>query len=377
MRYCRTIPSPLSFAHVPAAILLAAIAAHSPGEVTAQQPLAWSPLDRAALEGSSYSHYPLGRHNARVQTLHDEIPGGTILNGHAYRRDAIGVRGQIGGLQSDLQVTVSMAPNPAAQASSVFANNIGPNPVVTLPRTVLAFPATDRPSLDPAGTWELMIPYAVPFLVPSAGGTVCVDVEVFGNLTTTGPNRNVSLYLDAHQQFADGRAVQPGFRTGVGCPAPGSTDNCYANLDLWRLANATTEVDVSIRDGVADSGTATTRGFLTMGNSIDGTPWPMRADCPFWSSSEIWFLLPGTMTNTGSYDGTLSNLPLLPPGYRLWCQAGSIDLGNLDMSFSDAVTLVTPPSGSLPIPAMRVANGSNQSATSGSVSASVPVMAFF
>src|SRR5690606_3959418 len=89
-----------------------------------------SPLDRTALEGSSYSHYPLGRHNARMQTLHDDIPGGTLITGHAYRRDAIGVRGLVDGFQADLQVTLSMSPNTAAQASGTFANNTGSNPVV-------------------------------------------------------------------------------------------------------------------------------------------------------------------------------------------------------------------------------------------------------
>lgn len=345
--------------------------------VSAQQPLAVSPGDRAALEGSSYSHYPLGRHSARVQTLHDDIPGGTLVSAHAYRRDAIGVRGQIAGFASDLQVTLSMSPNPAAQASSSFANNVGPNPVVTLPRTVLSFPATDRPALDPAPTFEVLIPYAVPFLVPTGGGTLCVDVEVFGNQTANGPNQNVSIYLDAHQQYTDGRSVQPGFRFGQGCPAPGQTANSYANLDLWRMANGTTEIDVSIRDGVADTGSGTTRAFFTMGLGITGSPWPMRSDCPFWSSSETWFALPGTMTNLGNYDGGLQGLPLLPPGYRLWLQAGSIDLSTVDMAFSDGITLVTPPYGSLPIPCARIANASNQAATSGSVSNSVPVMAFF
>ena len=367
MRHCQTIPS----------VLFLAIVAQLPGELEAQQPVAWSPLDRAALEGSSYSHYPLGRHNARVQTLHDEMVGGTILTGHAYRRDAIGVRGQVAGFQSDLQVTLSMSPNTAAQASPVFASNTGPNPVVALPRTILAFPATTRPALDPTAAWDMMIPYAVPFLVAATSGTLCVDVEIFGNLTATGTNRNVSIYLDAHQQFQDGRVVQPGFRTGIGCPAPGSTNNCYATLDLWRFANGTTEIDVSIRDGVADTGTGTTAAFLTIGNSMAGTPWPARQDCLFWSSAEIWFALPGTMTSTGTYDGTLTNLPLLPSGHRIWCQAGSIDLSSVDMSLSDAITLITPPSGSLPIPAMRIANGSNQAATSGTVSTSVPVMAFF
>ncbi|MGK0157751.1 MAG: hypothetical protein ACI9SE_004734 [Neolewinella sp.] len=349
---------------------LAAITAAASAQVV-------SPADRAGLEGSSYTNYPLGRHSARMQTLHDDVPAGTLIAGHAYRRDAIGVRGMIDGLQSDLQVTLSMSSHTAAQASSIFAANTGANPVVTLPRTILAFPPTLRPTLDPAQSFELAIPYAVPFLVPATGGTLCVDVEVFGNQTSNGIDQNVSIYLDAHRQFADGRAVQPGFRLGAGCPAPGSTTNSYANLDLWRFANNTTELDVSIRRGVADPGTGTTRAFLTLGNNPDGTPWPLRSDCPFWSSSEVWFALPGLMTSTGSYDGTLSNLPMLPPGFRLWCQAGSINLATVDMAFSEAITLVTPPPGSLPIPAMRIANGSNQAATSGSVSSSVPVMTFF
>ena len=336
-----------------------------------------SPLDRAGLEGSSFTHYPLGRHNARMQTLHDDVPGGMLISGHSYRRDAIGVRGLVDGFTSDLQVTLSMAPTPASQASSTFANNTGTNPVVTLPRTIVQFPPTDRPGLDPAPTFELVIPYAVPFLVPAGGGTLCVDVEVFGNQTSGGNNQNISIYLDAHQQYADGRTMQPGFRIGNGCPAPGSTTNSYANLDLWRMPTGTTDLDVAIRNGVADSGNGLTRAFLTMGNNLDGTPWPLRADCPFWSSADIWFVLPGAMTSTGSYDGTLSGLPLLPPGFRLWCQGGSIDLSNIDMAFSDAITLVTPPSGSLPIPVTRVASASNQAASTGSVSAAVPIMAFF
>lgn len=336
-----------------------------------------SPADRAALEGSSYSHYPLGRRSARVQTLHDDIPAGAVLSAHGYRRDAIGVRGVVPGLSCELRVTLSMSPNTAATASSAFANNVGANPVVVLPRQVVSFPSTDRPGLDPADTFELLVPYTTPFVVPPQGGTLCVDVEVFGNVTANGPDQNVSVYLDSHQQFADGRALQRGFRTLQGCPAPGSTADCYAGLDLWRLQSGTTELDVAIRNGVADPGTGTTRAFLTMGTSLDGTPWPLRSDCPFWSSAELWFALPGAMTAGGRYDGTLAGLPLLPPGHRLWCQAGSIDLSTVAMSFSDAITLVTPPYGQLPVPVARVANGSDVNAPTGNVSASAPVTAFF
>jgi hypothetical protein len=91
--------------HHPIAALLPLLLCAAP---PAQQQLAVSPADRAGLEGSSFTHFPLGRANARMQTLHADVPGGMLISGHAYRRDADGVRGTIAGFSSDLQVTLSM-----------------------------------------------------------------------------------------------------------------------------------------------------------------------------------------------------------------------------------------------------------------------------
>ncbi len=369
----RSLPQALWLALPPT--LFAAALLFAAGDAPAQQ--AVSPPDRAALEGSSYTHYPLGRRSARVQTLHDAAPGGATLAAHGYRRDAIGVRGLVPGFACELEVRLSLSPRTAATASAVFADNVGPQEVVVLPRQLLAFPPTDRPALDPAAQYDLIVPYATPFVVPQQGGTLCVDVRVFGNQTATGADQNISVYLDAHQQYADGRARQRAFRTGLGCPAPGSTTNSYATLDLWQMPAGTSELDVAIRHGVADPGTGTTRAFLTLGTAMAGAPWPSRSDCPFWSSAEVWFALPGAMTSAGRYDGRLTGMPLLPPGFRLWCQAGSVDLVTAGLAFSDALTLTTPPLGALPIPAARVANGTDVTAPSGVVSAAVPVTAFF
>lgn len=336
-----------------------------------------SPSDRSALEGNSFTHYPLGRASARVQTLHDDVPGGTLISAHGYRRDAVGVRGSVAGLSCELQITLSLAPHSADNASSTFAANVGANPVIVLPRQVVTIPATDRPGLDPAPTFALILPYAQPFAMPLQGGTLCVDVEVYGNHTASGPDRNVHVYLDAHQQYSDGSTRQRGYRTSSGCAAPGKTAACYAGLDLWRLAAGSTELDVALRNGVADQGTGSTRAFLMLGNTRSTAAWPLRSDCPLHSSAELWFALPGTMTQTGTFDGTLANLPLLPPGIRLWCQAGSVDLTSIAMSFSDAITLVTPPFGQLPRPCARIANGDDVHSPHGSVSSSPPVMAFF
>jgi hypothetical protein len=335
-----------------------------------------SPIDRAALEGSSFTHFPLGRASARMVTLHRDLPGGTVLNGHAYRRDAIALRGQVDAFQCDLEVRIAMSPLTPTTASATFANNLGAGAVTVLPRRVLAFPATVRPTLDPSPTFDLQVPYQTPFVVPAAGGTVCVEVLVYGNQSVAGGNQNLSLYLDAHEHYSDGRSEQPGFRLLTGCAAPGSTTPSTATLSFWRLPTGS-RLDVALRDGVPDDGSGATRAFLLMGTQAGTGAWPTLPGCGFWSSSEVWYALPGLVGSNGAYDGALLGLPQLPPGFRLWCQAGSVNLLTGDLAFTDASTFVTPPTGPLPIPTARVVNSTNVSAATGTVSFAVPVMAFW
>lgn len=303
------------------------------------------------------------------------MPGGVIA-GHGYRRDAAGVRGRVDGLAVELQVTASVVGLNPANASATFAQNRGNNPVVVLPRTWVAVSPTDRPALDPAPAFELSIPWAVPFVMPSGGGTLCLEVEVFGNQTALGADRNVSLYLDAHESYLDGRAEQPGFRLAQGCAAPGSTRDSYATMSLWHRGTSM-EMNVSVRDGVPDTGSGLVRAFLAMGTQLVGMPWPTAPTCTLYSSTELLLPLPGSVTAAGDYDGLLAGLPVLPPGFRLWCQAGTIHLGNGALAFSDASTLITQPPGTLPIPASRVINSTNVAGTTGTVSFAVPVINFF
>jgi hypothetical protein len=335
-----------------------------------------SPTDRAALEGSSFTHFPLGRASARVQTLHRDLPGGTVLHGHAYRRDAIAVRGTVDAFQCELEVRVSLSPLTPTTASTTFASNAGQGAVTVLPRQLLTFPATVRPALDPSPSFELQVPYQTPFVVPPGGGTVCIDVFVFGNQSAIGGNQNLSVYLDAHEHYTDGRSEQPGFRTQAGCPAPGNATPSTATLVYWRLPTAA-RLDVALRDGVADDGAGAARAFVLFGQQLTTMPWPTLPNCRIWSSSEVWYPLPGPLGSTGSFDGSLAGLPVLPPGFRLWCQGGSVDLQTGDLAFTDASTFVTPPPGPLPIPTARIANSTNVGASTGAVSYAVPVMAFF
>lgn len=335
-----------------------------------------SPADRALFEGSSFTHLPLGRADARMQTLHLDVPGGTVITGHAYRREAAGVYGQVVGFQCDMQVTLSMAPHQPDQASTAFAQNVGPNPVVVLPRQLIGLVPTTRPTRDPAPGFDLLVPYATPFTVPAAGGTLCVDVEVFGNVTPSGNDRNFNVYLDAHQLYANGDSEQPGFRYGAGCaPAAGGAAT-YGWFSLWHRGTAL-DLELSLRNGCADAGNALTRVWVALGLQQQLAVWPPRPQCPLYSSNDVWFVLPGSTDGHGDYDGALAGLPLLPGGYRLWCQTGSVDLGNGDYSFGDGVTLTTPMPGPLPIPSCRVANSNDHTALTGALSFAVPVMEFF
>lgn len=357
----RLIPSTLTLA------VLGAAAAH------AQQPL-HSPADRAAFEGSSSTQYPLGRAAMRLQSLHGDVPGGSVLRGIAYRRDAINVRGLIDAFQTDLEVRVSMSPRTPTTASATFATNEGVAPLVVLPRTAVQFPAVDRPLLDPALTAEYAIPWAVPFTVPATGGTVCIDVLVRGNVTAGGTNRNFSVWLDAHELRTDGWNEAPGFRLGTGCAAPGSGTACTSTVSLW-LGPAGSRIDAALRNGVPDDGTGGVVVALALGLSNPLTPLAGRNGCTLFSSGEWWQLLPGSTGPAGDHAASLP-LPALPPGYRLWLQQASLAPASGALALSDGSTLQTPPA-ALPTPTVvRIAHASDPASATGTVSFAVPVVRF-
>ncbi len=335
-----------------------------------------SPADRTFLEGSTSTSYPLGRFNARIQQLHSDPPANlTQIRGHAYRRDAIGVRGTVPSFQVDMEVSLSISPRSPANASRNFADNRGPSPTVVLPRTLLDFPATDRPGQDPARNLDLMIPYPPPFAVPMGGGTLCLETVVYGNQAPAGRDRNFQVRQDAHQLFPDGRNVQPGFRFGQGCTALGASSPGFANFVLTHRGT-TMDLGISARNGVPEDGSNSVWSFLMLGATPFTGPWPFRLDCTQGTSIEIWTVL-GQNDTSGSWDGTLTGIPAIIPGQRFFLQVGSANLQTGALALGDTSAITIPPPGPSVIPVARIANGSNRAAASGTVSFSVPVTLFF
>ena len=334
-----------------------------------------SPADRATYEGSSSTTYPLGRFDARVQQLHADLGAAAMtLNGHAYRRDAVSLRGQVASYQIELSVTVSLSPNTPAQASRTFAQNVGAT-VDVLPRTLVSLPATNRPPQGPASVFELRIPWATPFAYPAGGGTLCLDTTVHGNSGPNGQNANFTPYVDAHQLFNDGRAIQPGYRYGQGCSRPSGGSAASASFELRHLPGGI-DFDIKARGGMATDASGNGVSILLFGFQRAAQPWAVRPNCQMLTSLELFGQLPTPNTATGSWNGTLQGVGALTPGLAFHVQVASGHALN-GVTLSDASDMVVPPLGPMPVTAARIAHGTDRTSSTGTVSLTVPVTEFF
>jgi hypothetical protein len=336
-----------------------------------------SPNDRALYEGSSSTSYPLGRFDARHQQIHADVagPAGMTISQHAYRRDAITERGEVTAFTAEVEVVLSAAARTPDAASRTFADNHGPNPVTVLNRTRLSFPTTTRPGSDPAPTFEHRIPYGIPFQLP-AGAPLCLDVSVFSNLTSRGPNLNFSAYLDAHDLSTDGSVEQPGFVVEVGCPASGSSTPHDARFAFARAADGSLALDVRSRFGVPSTSAAPALTALIVGMGPQPLAWPTRPECRIHPAVDVTWTLPGSNDSSGAWSGALAISPALPAGQRFLVQLASGSPAAGDITFSDTSLVTVPPPGPTVLSAVRIASGSDHSASTGTLSRNVTVVEF-
>ncbi|MCC6671452.1 MAG: hypothetical protein IT458_10345 [Planctomycetes bacterium] len=333
-----------------------------------------SPAERLRFEGNQSTIYPLGRFHARVQQLHGDLPAQPLLlRGQAYRRDATEVRGTILAFQSELSVTLSVTSQAPGQASTTFANNVGASPVAVVPRTRLSFPATDRPGQDPAPEFAHRIPYAVPFPWPGAG-TLCVDITVFGNATNEGNDRNFVPLLDAHDT-GPGRNEQPGFRYGSGCRLGGASGPAGASFTL-RLGGGGLDLEAGLANGMPAQAGITPVNVLLVGATPVALPWPGLPGCTVLTSSELALPLQGTPDARGAWSGVLRGIQGHPAGTAWYLQIASVDTTGGALVLSDASRVVVPPLTAASNGSVRVANGTDRAAPTGTVASQVAVTRF-
>ena len=336
-----------------------------------------SPRDRATYEGSTYTAYPLGRFNARVQQLHADLgTAAKLLYAHAYRRDAAEVKGAIAAFAAELSVSLALSPKTPATASTTFADNLGGASQVVLARTKLNFPSSDRPQIDPSPLFTFGVPYQVPFAYPQGGGTLCIDVTVHGNDAPSGKDRDFLPYLDAHDVFADGRVLQVGFRYGQGCVATGQRNPQYGELAFLHLGS-TLELRVDSRYGLPSDTVNPAFTALIVGYAPAQVIWPKQPSCSLWTTTDHALLLAGTNDASGAWSGTFPGMPVMGAGTTFYAQVASLQPTTGATAFGDGSRLVVPPAGTPGLAAIRVAAGSDRTATTGTLATQVAVVKVF
>lgn len=357
--------------HLAATLWLAALVPTPAGAQTLV-----SPLDRRSLEGSTHTSYPLGRPNCRVQQLHADLgTSARALRGHAYRRDAVTTRGRLAPFRVELEVAISIAARTPTTASRRFADNAGPRPTTVLPRRWVDFPATERPPRAPAAAFAWRIPYVTPFRYPAGGGVLCLDTIVHGNERSGRKHAAFVAYQDAHEQFLDRRNVQPGYRHGQGCPAPGTRTPAQASFLLTRRASDLT-LGIEARYGMPSGAAGAARSVVLFSYRTTKSPWMLRPSCTLLVPLDASAALPGANDARGHWSGVLRSKGLLPDRLVFHVQVVSVDPAG-GSALSDASTLVVPPLGPTRPTTARIAHGTDRTSSTGTVSRVVAVTEFF
>ena len=332
-----------------------------------------SPADRETLEGSASTSYPLGRHDCRLQQMYGDLAGPRTLQGHSYRRDALGTRDLVQGLRTELAVTLSSSSAPPNKIRSRFADNVGARPTQVVPRTWVHLPATKRPPAPPAN-FTYAIPYTRPYSWGGQGSLV-VDSVIYGNLTASGSNRNLSASLDSHRLFANGQNLQPGYPFGAGCAANGSTQPARCRFEL---RHETSRIDLYIdsRWGVPSSAAGPAHSVLLLSSGARAVPWPPGSGCQLYGLTEVVLPLAGANTTTGALRAVLDAGAAPPASFEMNGQILSYARHSWETITSDASRLIVPPPGQ-GLVGSRLVHGSDRTSQTGTTSTTVPVTLFF
>lgn len=355
-------------------LLVTAAATAAAVTAAAQQPTVVSPPARSGLEGNASTFYPLGRAKARFQQLHGDLGQGQLIKGHAYRRDGLTSRGQVGAFQTEMAISLSRAALTPEKVSTTFTQN-GGSPTAVLARTTLSFVATQKPTGLAPAPFLLRVPYKTPFGWDGKG-TLCVEMVLHGNQTPSGQDKNFMADLDGHELFSSGRSDQPGIPYGQGCTARSATSPAQATF-LVRHLGKTSDLRIDVTDGVPTTSANTpAQSAVIVGPGQRNQAWPPATGCTLYADPTVILFLAGNNDAKGAWSGTVPLGAPVAPHTSMFAQVASLDRNSGELVLTNGAQLTMPPA-SPGLIAARVAHGTDPAAATGTISYSVPVTLFF
>jgi hypothetical protein len=331
------------------------------------------PNDRHDLEGSSKTSYPLGRHNCRFQQLYSELAGQPWIQGHSYRRDALGSTATLQAYASEVTITLSRVIQHPKNIRPRFADNMGASATLVLDRSWIQFPTTSQSPSIPA-PFEYTIPYRRPYLW-AGSGTLAMDLTIFANRTAAGPNKNFAAKLDSQQLYALGRNLQPGYRSGRGCPAPGATRAAWCAFQLQH-EGASLNLRIESHWGMPSGVGQPSDSVLLLSFDANPVAWPANSGCQIYGKPEICLPLAGQNSALGAMTITIPVGPPPPPLFQMHGQILSYNAHTAGVTLSDTSRLLVPPPGK-GIVSSRLVHASDRNSPTGTISTTVPICEFY
>jgi hypothetical protein len=294
-----------------------------------------------------------------------------ILSGHSYRRDALNGRGVIDGFRARIQVRLGVSLTAPDAPSTTFEDNLGIGATTVLDLGWIDVAGTDLP-LGPPGDFEFVIPYTSPYAWLGADA-LCMDIEIVENELSSGPNRNFSPSIDAHELFAGVRNIQPGYDFGVGCAAAGSTARASAEFEVRHMGTHH-DLFIDSQNGVPSLPGLPTQSILLLSWTQTEFVWPPQSSCFAYGDPVIAHYL-GDSSVTGDWSGSV-NVGQPAPYFEAIGQIATLNAATGELVLSQGSRLIAP-GPSVGITSSRIVHGSNHLSATGTVSFVVPVTRFF
>ena len=162
---------------------------------------------------------------------------GAVLSGIAFRSDE--QEPWPGAALTNVTVTMSHSPAPAAGMSTSFANNIA-GPATTVFQGSVSFPGTSAALAGPS-PWDVVVSFAVPYSFTSAQGNLLIDIVKPG--LTGSATAPIGYFLDsvcgggsATRFGVSGTSASTIYRPRLVCAAPSralTTGNTITFTSQW------------------------------------------------------------------------------------------------------------------------------------------------